>query len=520
MTTAREVADTLLRELAPLDPLAAEALGTRPESLMPRLAPSDFAARHDATVRALRAVEPSPDPIAVVLRERLSSEIALYEAGFTTSLLAPLATPVHAVREVFDTLPAGDWDAIGAHLRGVPGALRDYAQTLRTAPRVVAARQVLGAAAQCEKWVDPHLDFYANLVSGRPDLTVDAAAASQATHDFATFLRTELLPRAPQDDAVGRELYTVTSRAFLGADVDLDETYDFGWREITALTAEMTDVAHALGADTVEEAAARLDADPARRLGSPGHLVTWLQERVADVVRHVDGRYADLPPQARAPECRLAPTAQGVMYYQPPDAAFTRPGRIWWAPPADGATSTWREVTTVHHEGVPGHHLQIAVAMAEPSLHPWQRTMAHVHGHAEGWAHYAERLADEIGLLRDPGERLGMLYGQRWRAARIVIDMGLHLGFPIPGTSERWTPERGAAVLRELAGCDDTTARFEIDRYLGWPGQALAFRVGARLWQQLRAGAESRPGFDLRTFHMAALRLGPMGLGPLRQLLG
>jgi uncharacterized protein (DUF885 family) len=187
-------------------------------------------------------------------------------------------------------------------------------------------------------------------------------------------------------------------------------------------------------------------------------------------------------------------------------------------------TSTWREVSTVHHEGVPGHHTQTVIAMVEPDLHPWQRAMAHVHGHSEGWAHYAERLADEFGLLRDAGERLGMLYGQRWRAARIVVDMGLHLGFPIPAgngitTETEWSPEVGTAVLRFAGGLDEATARFEVDRYLGWPGQALAFRVGARVWEQLRAAASSRPGFDLKEFHMRALRMGPMGLGPLRAAL-
>jgi uncharacterized protein (DUF885 family) len=453
------------------------------------------------------------------LRERLASELALYDAGFTTALLAPLATPVHAVREVFDTLPRDDWDAIGEHLRLVPDALRDYAETLRSAPRVVAVRQVLGAAAQCEKWVDPARDdFYRRLVAPRPELLPAAEAASAATAAFAEFLRGGLAPHAPHQDAAGRDLYTVTARAFLGEDVDLEETYAFGWQEIAELTAEMRAIAAELGAGSIEEAAAGLDAEPARRLSS-AELVDWLQTRVDDVVAAVDGVHVDLPAVARRPECRLSPTATGVMYYQPPDPAFTRPGRIWWAPPAAGTTSTWREVTTVHHEGVPGHHLQLSVALAEPDLHPWQRVMAHVHGHAEGWAHYAERLADEIGLLRDPAERLGMLYGQRWRAARIVIDMGLHLGFPIPDTGEHWTEDRGVAALQELAGCDEVTARFEVDRYLGWPAQALAFRVGARLWQQLRAAAAARPGFDLREFHMRALRLGPMGLGTLRELL-
>jgi uncharacterized protein (DUF885 family) len=320
-------------------------------------------------------------------------------------------------------------------------------------------------------------------------------------------------------------MYTVTARAFLGDDVDLEETYDFGWEELARLTAEMREVAAELGADSIDAASALLDADPTQRLATPAELASWLQGRVDEVTDAVDGVHLDLPPIARRAECRISDSSAGVMYYAQPDAAFTRPGRIWWSPPAGGEASyAWREVTTVHHEGVPGHHLQITIAMAEQGLHPWQRSMAHVHGYVEGWAHYAERLSDELGLLRTPGERLGMLYGQRWRAARIVIDMGLHLGLPIPAgngvTDEKtWTPDLGVAVLRAASGTDEAAARFEVDRYFGWPAQALCFRVGARLWRQVREVAERRPDFDLRTFHMDALRLGPLGLGPLRELL-
>jgi len=341
---------------------------------------------------------------------------------------------------------------------------------------------------------------------------------------IAEFLRGELLSRAPKTDGVGRDLYTVTARAFLGEDVDLAETYAFGWDELAQLTAEMRQVAAGLGHDSVEAAAAALDADPARCLSTPAELVGWLQSRVDDATNAVDGVHFDLPAVTRRAECRISPSTPGVMYYTPPDPSFSRPGRVWWAPPADGTSHTWREVTTVHHEAVPGHHVQVTVAMTESRLHPWQRSMAHVHGYVEGWAHYAERLADEFGLLRDPGERLGMLYGQRWRAARIIIDMGLHLGLPIPAANgftdaTHWTPSAGQAMLREAAGVDETTARFEVDRYLGWPAQALAFRVGARLWRQARDAAERRPGFDLPAFHIHALRLGPLGLGPLREVM-
>jgi uncharacterized protein (DUF885 family) len=535
------IADTLLAELSTVDPAAAEATGHEPASVMPSLDPAAFDARRAARRRALDALHAlgTPDPservLAAALTERLSSELALDDAGFTRALLAPLATPVHEVRSVFDNLPhetPEQWDRLAAHLHQVPRALADYADTLRTsaaAGHVAAARQVLGVAAQCEKWVSPSGDdFYRRLVASCPPsraLTTGAQAASAATAAFAEFLRTDLLPSAPSADAVGRDLYAVTARAFLGDDVDLDETYAFGWDELARLTAEMRAVSAELGADSIDAASARLDADPTQRLATPAELAGWLQGRVDEVTDAVDGVHFDLPPIARRAECRISEASAGVMYYAQPDAAFTRPGRIWWSPPAGGEPSyAWREVTTVHHEGVPGHHLQITIAMAEQGLHPWQRSMAHVHGYVEGWAHYAERLTDELGLLRTPGERLGMLYGQRWRAARIVIDMGLHLGLPIPSSNgitdeTTWTPELGVAVLRAASGTHEGAARFEVDRYFGWPAQALSFRVGARLWRQVREVAERRPGFDLRTFHMNALRLGPVGLGPLRDLL-
>ncbi len=535
-----DVADRLLSDLAPVDADAAEALGRSPDVVMPHLAPDDFERRHQARRRALAALR-TAQPVterdrvlSAAMVERLTSELELDESGFTRALLAPLATPVHQVREVFDNLPhesPADWARVGEHLALVPAALEAYAATLRAsaqAGHVMAARQVRVAAEQCERWVDPARDdFYGRLVATAPDpaaLSGAADEATSATQRFVQFLRTEVLPLAPAADAVGRDRYQVTARAFLGDDVDLEDTYAFGWDELARLTDEMRAVAAQLGATSIEEAAARADDDPAVRLTSPPQLLEWLQGRVDEVVEAVDGTHFDLPDVARRPECRISPTTSGVMYYSPPDASFSRPGRIWWAPPADGTSYAWREVTTVHHEGVPGHHLQIAVSLAEPDIHPWQRSMGHVHGYVEGWAHYAERLCDELGLLRTPAERLGMLYGQRWRAARIVIDLGLHLGFPIPPgngfTDEtRWTPELGADVLRRAAGADATTARFEVDRYLGWPAQALAFRVGARLWREVRAEAERAPDFDLKQFHMHALRLGPMGLGPLRTLL-
>jgi uncharacterized protein (DUF885 family) len=359
-----------------------------------------------------------------------------------------------------------------------------------------------------------------------------AAAATRATADLVTFLREDLAPTAPERDGVGREMYAVTSRCFLGADVDLDDVYAYGWAELHRLTAEAVTIAHRLGATgqglaAVREAAALLDGDASRRVDGVAALTAWLQQRVEDSLAAVDGHHFDVPAVSRAVECHVTPAVSGVMYYTPADAGLTRPAGIWWSlPPGTTSAAVWREANTLHHEGVPGHHLQHAVTLASADLHPWQRSLCHVHGYAEGWAHYAEELADEIGLLRDDAERLGMLLGQIWRAARIVIDVGLHLDLPVPAgngftDATRWTPGVGRAFLRDVAQVDETTARFEVDRYLGWPGQALAFRVGARLWAEARRDSESALGaaFDRKQFHARALGLGPMGLGPLRAAL-
>ena len=166
--------------------------------------------------------------------------------------------------------------------------------------------------------------------------------------------------------------------------------------------------------------------------------------------------------------------------------------------------ATWQEVTSVHHEGLPGHHLQFVVTASYPDLHPWQRHLCHIHGYAEGWAHYAEQLADELGLIRDPAERLGLLLGQIWRSVRIVADIGLHTGWAVPAEplvdETEWTPELAQRMLVDLALVEPHLAGFEVDRYLGWPGQALAFKVGARLWNEARAARAAADGdaFSLR----------------------
>jgi uncharacterized protein (DUF885 family) len=195
---------------------------------------------------------------------------------------------------------------------------------------------------------------------------------------------------------------------------------------------------------------------------------------------------------------------------------------MWWSVP-DGVTefATWRELTTVYHEGVPGHHLQIAQATYnKASLNSWRR-IAGTSGHAEGWALYAERLMEELGYLDDPADRLGMLDGQRMRAARVVLDIGVHLGKRRPDGGGVWDADYAFDFLKRNVNMDESFVRFEVNRYLGWPGQAPSYKVGQRIWEQLREECRSREGadFDVKRFHRRALDLGGVGLDTLRGAL-
>jgi uncharacterized protein (DUF885 family) len=201
---------------------------------------------------------------------------------------------------------------------------------------------------------------------------------------------------------------------------------------------------------------------------------------------------------------------------------------MWWSVP-DGVEdfTIWSEITTVHHEGVPGHHLQCAQAVFQKEqLNRWQRLMCWVSGHGEGWALYSELLMDELGYLADPGDRLGMLDMQMLRAARVVVDLGVHLQLPIPaGTGwhegEVWDADLAWEFLRGHVRMEEKQLRFELNRYLGWPGQAPSYKLGERLWLQAREDAKARKGadFDLKEFHSQALALGSLGLDPLREAL-
>ncbi len=541
---ADEYTDTLIR----LNPSFATTLGLPGhETEYPDYSPAgieEFAGQARKALAALDGLSPQDDVDAVTLdamRERLGLQLDIHASGWDEADLNNIASPAQEIRAIFDLMPtetSEHWEHIAGRASNVPGAVEGYISSLRRARdagKVAAARQVAIVIEQTSKYAAED-GFFARLAAGartadgpvtsavQEKLDAGATAARGAYRGLAEFLRTELLPDAPQKDAVGRDRYALASRSFLGADVDLEETYAWGVQELDRLIAEQEIVADTIrpGA-SIGEAKEVLNNDPARQLKGTDALRAWMQQLSDKAVAELAGVHFDIPDVMRKLECLIAPTDEGGIYYTGPSDDFSRPGRMWWSVPAGEDTfTTWAETTTVFHEGVPGHHLQVATATYRRELlNKWRRHVCWTSGHGEGWALYAEKLMQELGYLSDPGDHMGMLDMQRMRAARVGFDIGVHLELEIPerwGTGT-WTPDKGYEFLKENLPISAGQLNFEFTRYLGWPGQAPSYKVGQRLWEQIRADLQSRPGFDLQEFHTRALNIGSVGLDTLRRAL-
>lgn len=549
-TAIDAIADAYVTTIARLSPLTATAMGLSGyDHLMTDLSPAGWDAQAEAAravLAELDGVEPADDVDRVTLaamRERIGLEVELHEADEWIGQLNNIASPVQELRDIFDLMPTETpehWANIAARLNALPGAAAGVIESLRLAAsrgRVAPARQVRECIAQAEELAGDG-SFFTTFVAGaelddaaiRASLDEGAAAARAAYADLAAFLRDDLAPQAPAGDAAGRERYALWSRYFLGATVDLEETYAWGLAELARVVAEQEAVAAQIAGPgaTVAQAIEVLDADATRVLHGTDALQAWMQETADAAIEALDGTAFAIPEPVRRLECRIAPTQNGGIYYTGPSDDFARPGRMWWSVPPDVTTfTTWREKTTVYHEGVPGHHLQVGQAVYErATLNSWRRLACWVSGHGEGWALYAERLMADLGFLDDPGDRLGMLDGQRMRAARVVLDIGVHLGLPCPPEwgGGVWDHDKAWELLKSNVAMPEAFLRFELNRYLGWPAQAPAYKIGQRLWETARdeaAAAATARGetHDLTAFHARALSLGSVGLDILRGAL-
>jgi uncharacterized protein (DUF885 family) len=496
------------------------------------------------TIARLDAAAPSDEVDAVTqtdLRAELSLEVERHDADLHLRDLNVIASPAQEIREIFDLMPTStveDWEKISERLGNLPRAVDGYIETLRLGIQrgiTPAKRQVREVLEQVRRHA-ANDGFFMNLVAEASldegnlpatlatDLAGRARDSAAAYAKLAQFFTDELVQAGTEQDAIGRDLYALASRSFLGATIDLDETYEWGVEELARMVAEQESIAEQIqpGA-SVAEAIAFLDTDPSRKLHGTEALQKWMQETSDRAVAELSGTQFDIPDEIKTLECMIAPTQEGGIYYTGPSDDFSRPGRMWWSVPV-GITEfdTWRELTTVYHEGVPGHHLQIGRAVYNRAqLNTWRRQLAGTSGHAEGWALYAERLMEQLGYLDDPADRLGMLDGQRMRAARVVLDIGVHLGKQLPDGSGPWTAEYAFDFMRRNVNMNDSFVKFEVNRYLGWPGQAPSYKVGQRIWEQLRDTYRQQAGnaFSIKDFHSKALDLGGVGLDTLKSAL-
>ena len=550
LTDVDQIANEYFEKVLDLNPVQATELGRKGvETLYPDYSPAGekaFARLAKKTLKKVDNVLPIDDVDLVTLdalQERLSLYRKQYKAGFGGWQMNNIASVPQEVRSVFDLMKRNtqqDWEHIIGRMHRVTEALEGYIQTLEAAReegKVAPRRQVDIVIEQTAAYYAPGGFFdelAAEVAAAVPSLKDEVAAGAEAAKEgyrrLNSYLVEKLQPVAPSRDAVGRKAYSLHSRSFLGTTIDLDETYAWGVKELESIIARQREVAEEIepGA-SIERAKQLLDEDPARQLHGTDELKAWMQKLADAAVENLADTHFEIGGPMRRIECCIAPTNEGGIYYTGPSPDFSRPGRMWWSvPEGEDTFTTWRETSTVYHEGVPGHHLQIAIATAlKGTMNSWRTNMLWVSGHGEGWALYAERLMEELGYLKDPGDRMGMLNAQRMRAARVVFDIGVHCEMPIPAEwAEQlgvepgtiWTSELGYEFLKLNLDESEGQQRFEFLRYLGWPGQAPSYKIGERLWLELRDQAVRR-GDDIRAFHTRALLLGSVGLDTLRRAL-
>jgi len=544
MTTHRSpifaLSDSYVEKSARLSPMASTYLGIA--DLNDQLDDFSIAGRaveadlSRATLAELDKLEPIDEIDRVaksVMQERLTSSLQLHDSFESHISFNVLTSPPADIRQVFEMMPkesAADFDNIANRLLAVDKAHLSWVSTIDTLAKkgmTVAQRQIDGIAKQLESYAD---GGYAAMAKNfdpdgkYPAIHEAAKAAARSSAETATYLRGTYMALATPHDAVGAERYAAWARYYTGADLDLRATYEWGLADLAQITERMWRVAAKIKPDakTLREVADYLDNAPEYKIHGKEAIIKKLLDFTQAAVTQLDGTHFDIDDRMKFCDARIAPEGSAsAPYYMSPSEDMSRPGTTWLPLLGKDEVSWWHLASTWYHEAVPGHHLQIATSVLERDrLSRFQRFGAWISGYGEGWALYAERFMDDLGAFDEPGIEMGFLSAQALRATRIVIDIGMHLGY----TDENgrvWDAVSGREALMNKALLDEHHATSETDRYLGWPGQAISYKVGEREWIAARENAKKRLGaeFSLKRFHAHALKIGPMGLDTFGQEL-
>ncbi|MEU8888711.1 DUF885 domain-containing protein [Streptomyces sp. NPDC048442] len=544
----RQVADAYVDALVTLEPIMGTLLGVKESARsLPDYSPEGRQAvaelaRHTLAVLDESERQPGARTDAErrcgrLLRERLTAELAVHAAQEDLRAVSNIHAPAHSVREVFALAPTetlDDWADVAERLRGVPAALDGYRKSLELGLEkglLGGPRPTATFIEQLTEWAGEKQGWFDEFAAGGPDALRaeldaagrDATAAVVALRDWMRDVYAPAVKDAPE--AVGRERYARWSRAFNGTDLDLDEAYAYGWAEYHRLLGEMKAEAEKIlpGAATPWEALAWLD-EHGTHIEGVEEVRVWLQSVMDEAIEALDGTHFELAERVRKVESRIAPPGGAAApYYTNPSEDFSRPGITWLPTMGETRFPVYDLLSTWYHEGVPGHHLQLAQwTHVADQLSRYQASVGIVSANAEGWALYAERLMDELGFLPDAERRIGYLDAQMMRSTRIIVDIGMHLGLEIPADSpfhpgERWTVELAEEFFGMHSGRPADFVESEITRYLSMPGQAIGYKLGERAWLLGRENARAAHGdsFDLKAWHMAALSQGSLGLDDL-----
>ncbi|MGY1502496.1 DUF885 domain-containing protein [Streptomyces sp. QTS52] len=547
----REVADAYVDDLIALDPVTGTYLGVKESSSrLPDTSPAGQEALAElarTTLARLDEAERRPGADSDIerrcgrlLRERLTAELAVHEAGEGLCAVGNMHTAAHSVREVFTVTPTEtdeDWTAVAERLRAVPAALRGYRESLTLGLErelYAGPRPTATFVGQLGEWSDLEgkgVGWFTDFVSAGPgalrtELDEAAGVADAAVVELRDWIRDVYTPAVEgKPNTVGRERYARWSRYWNGTDLDLDEAYAYGWAEYHRLLGEMKREAENIlpGAATPWVALAHLD-EHGKHIEGVDEVREWLQGLMDQAIEALDGTHFELAERVKRVESRIAPPGSAAApYYMAPSEDFSRPGTTWLPTMGQTRFPVYDLVSTWYHEGVPGHHLQLAQwAHVAENLSRYQATVGGVSANCEGWALYAERLMDELGYLTDAEQRLGYLDAQMMRAARVIVDIGMHAELEIPADSpfhpgECWTPELAQEFFGAHSSRPADFVESELTRYLTIPGQAIGYKLGERAWLLGRENAQRRHGdaFDAKAWHMAALSQGSLGLDDL-----
>ena len=416
-------------------------------------------------------------------------------------------------------------EAYGPFMAANTEILREGLATGLTAPRIVAERTV----AQLERMlaiplaeaIVPSLARVASDADRDRIRAITAEVLYPADRAFLDVLRGDYLAATREDPGLwsapdGESLYRTQIRSWTTLDLDPREVHEIGLEELRKVDEGRRAIAAAAGAASPREYRRRLDEDAANSPRSKDELLERAREDIERAMAIAPRFFGTLPRagcEVRAVE-EFKEKDAPFAYYFPPATDGSR-GGTYYANGYDLPSRKFTKLaTTTYHEAVPGHHFQIALEQENENLSTFRRLGARMVGGAyvEGWGLYSEKLADEMGLFRSEAERFGMLDAVAWRAARLVVDTGLH--------ALRWTRRRAIDFLLET-GLSETDATIETDRYIAWPGQALTYMVGCREIERLRAELEARDGsrFDLRAFHDQVLAHGSLPLATLTREL-